>query len=524
MIDHIRAPGRVLLIALLLGLSFNAFFLFHPLGLSVPLYTLLVLTGLVWLSQREKRLGTKRHRWLYLPLLFFAFMVPLRANLFLTFLNLCALIGLFSFVAYFYTGKRILDLRLIDYAVIPLIAAGNALSHSFPLISRSLVALLARQKEQPRLVPIARGLLLATPILIFFTILLASADLIFADWLRRIFTFTDSTTFWELVARVSTILIVTAFWAGGYAYALRRQDDDPAGQEATDSPIDERQEATIELGFVESTVILISVNLLFIAFGLVQFAYLFGGLTYLNIENFSYATYARQGFFELVTVSVLTLVLILGLNWVTRRENKGQLRQFNGLSSLMVVLVLVLLSSAFYRLWLYETAFGFTELRLYSHVFMGWLAALFVWFLLTVWKRAHYFTVGIFVAIIGFIVTLNLINPDAFITRHNINRFVAMGEMAVLDLAGDESDRLVVEGTGRGTSLDTTYLANLSNDAIPELLSRLDDLPNDQQEALRERLADRLERLEARFTEEAAWQSFHFSHWRAYQRLLALDL
>ena len=34
----------------------------------------------------------------------------------------------------------------------------------------------------------------------------------------------------------------------------------------------------------------------------------------------------------------------------------------------------VMLASAFQRLLIYEGVFGFTELRLYSHVFMIWLA------------------------------------------------------------------------------------------------------------------------------------------------------
>ena len=81
--------------------------------------------------------------------------------------------------------------------------------------------------------------------------------------------------------------------------------------------------------------------------------------------------------------------LILGLNWLTRRESKRQIRFFNILSSVLILFVLVLLLSAFRRMMLYEAAFGYTELRLIVYVFMGWLGLLLLWFLATLWRRCQ---------------------------------------------------------------------------------------------------------------------------------------
>lgn len=521
MIEHIHSPGRVLIVAFLLGLAFNALFLGHSLGVSVPIYILLILASLNWLGRRENQLSTHQHRWLYLPLIFLAVMVAIRANSFLTFLNVTAIIGLLSFIAYYFNGDDLFDLTLFGYPFIPLVAMFHTLGYSVRIVPEGVADLSAGIKGGRNLAPIGRGLLLAGPILLIFTVLLASADLVFADWLRRLFSFTEDGTVWEWGIRTIVIIFVTTFWAGGFAYAFRLRDEDELGDERTDAQeSNERVPLTPPLGFIESATILSSVNLLFVAFGIVQFAYLFGGLTYLNIEDFSYATYARRGFFELVTVSLLTLALILGLNWLTRRENKREMLRFNALSSVMVVLVLVLLSSASYRLSLYELAFGFTELRLYSHVFMIWLAALFLWFLVTLWKRPHQFTIGIFVAALGFVATLNLINPDAFITRHNINRYLTTGEITLPDPDHNESARVIVS---REDDLDTAYLFDLSYDAIPELVRRFADLPANDRAQLRNRFSDRLDTLESQLAEES-WPSFHWSKWRAYRALQGLDL
>ena len=53
-----------------------------------------------------------------------------------------------------------------------------------------------------------------------------------------------------------------------------------------------------------------------------------------------------------------------------------------------------MLVSAFKRLLLYEMAYGFTEMRIYPHVFMIWLGLLLGWFLVTLWFKPGRFAIG----------------------------------------------------------------------------------------------------------------------------------
>ena len=194
---------------------------------------------------------------------------------------------------------------------------------------------------------------------------------------------------------------------------------------------------------------MVLVNMLFAAFVGIQFTYLFGGAANVTEAGYTFADYARRGFFELLTVAILTMLLVLGLNWLSRRENKRQIRLFNGLGSVLVSLVLVMLVSAWRRMALYEAAFGYTELRLMVYVCMAWLAVTLVWFLLTMWIRPDRFALGALLAVIGFVATLNLINPDGFVARQNLDRYVRTGD------------------------LDAAYLTTLSNDAEPQLVRGL---------------------------------------------------
>src|SRR5207248_10799519 len=121
------------------------------------------------------------------------------------------------------------------------------------------------------------------------------------------------------------------------------------------------------LGAVEANTVLIAVNLLFLAFVVVQFAYLFSGRTLTTLEDSNYKHYARKGFGELIAVSVLTLGMILALRWLARHDTEGQTRIFNALSTLMIGLSLVILTSAWLRMFYWEEVADYiaTALRLY---------------------------------------------------------------------------------------------------------------------------------------------------------------
>jgi hypothetical protein len=154
-----------------------------------------------------------------------------------------------------------------------------------------------------------------------------------------------------------------------------------------------------------------------------------------------------RGFFELVAVSILTLGLVLALDWVTLRQNKSENNLFRALSVVMVCLTLFMLLSAWQRMSLYETEFGFTHLRIYTRVFMVWLAALFGFFLLALFNvRENIFALGVLFVSIGFLGSLNLLNVDRYIAERNIDRYYA------------------------GEVLDVRFLGLLSADAVPAII------------------------------------------------------
>jgi hypothetical protein len=395
-------------------------------------------------------------------------------------------------IAHFFAAGWVERTGLVRYPLILLQVGGNALVRPAPLVSASVNLQSARERGSRNLLPVLRGILLALPVLLLFSCLLVSADLVFAKYVDEFLDLEFLADLLEWLWRGILVLFVAWVAAGGLVYALNRRD-------AADAPgVVEKGIAglrrAISIGFIEVTIVLASVDLLFLVFVWIQFVYLFGGQANITVEGYTYAEYARRGFFELVAVSILTLGLILGLYQIGRRETRWQRYAFNGLSSLMVGLVLVMLASAFQRLRLYEAAFGYTQLRLYSHVFMAWLGFAFLWFLVILWYQPDRFAIGALVAALGFLITLNVVNPDAFIARQNLARYQAIGK------------------------LDMYYLTRLSDDAIPILVRHIDQLGDADRPVLNDHLRTRLEEMQSSPTWRR-WPAFHLARWRVHNLL-----
>ena len=219
--------------------------------------------------------------------------------------------------------------------------------------------------------------------------------------------------------------------------------------------------AVFTLGTVETVIILGLIDLLFLGFVIIQVQYLFGGMDFIQqAPDFKLADYARRGFGELVAVSALVLPMLLASHWLLRREAGKTERIFKVLAGVQIGLLFVIMVSAVQRLVLLtgELGYGLTTVRFYPMVFMIWLAVVFGWFTLTVFRGArNHFAWGALWSAIVILGVTNLINPDAFIAQTNV--------------------RLMHQGR----AFDAGYNSHLSDDAVPILFDALPSMnPDDQ--------------------------------------------
>jgi hypothetical protein len=130
-------------------------------------------------------------------------------------------------------------------------------------------------------------------------------------------------------------------------------------------------------------------------------------------------------------------------------------------------------------------------------VLMVWIAVLLAAFLsLLSLRQTPRFATAALVVALGFTITLDALNPDAFIVWQNLQRYE------------------------RGEELDVGYLGSLSADAVPQLMPLMSLYGPEIREAAGPWLRRHLVRLDERQA-EGGWPSYHVGYSRAYRVLNA---
>ncbi len=492
-------PNRFWVIVILLGWTFDFLFWEKPLGINFAIImTLCLATGILLLRGDGLRLS-HRSGLLLLPIAFLTAMTFIRLEPMTVFLSVVMILFLMGVFALTYRSGEWPRYSLLDYAFGYLLLAGSMIIRPLGLAAenRRLLAghssLSPSEKRGAWIWPFVRGIVIALPVIAIFASLLSSADPIFAQRFEGFIDLFNIDNLPEYIFRLVYILVFAYALAGAFLHAAQKSDEN----------VQEKTWVSPFLGFTESTIVLGSVVILFIIFVVIQFQYFFGGQANISIEGYTYSEYARRGFGELVAVAFFSLFLLLGLGSITRRENESQRRSFSLLGIGLAGLLIVMLIAAFQRLALYEAAYGFSRLRTYTHVFMIWLGLLLIAVvLLEVLRRERAIGLAMISAALGFIISLNMLNVDAFIVNQNVRREIR-----------STTDQSFAQGRA---DLDTQYFLDLSDDAIPPLVRafRAESMPESVRKKIGAALTCMLyEREQSEYV--IPWQGFHFSRLNA---------
>ncbi|MFN8617315.1 MAG: DUF4173 domain-containing protein [Dehalococcoidia bacterium] len=448
-------PLSFLAAFLLLGVAGDVLFHGQQLGINVLLWTI-VLAGVVGACSIS--LGGPirgEGRMLLLPALVLAGFVAWRAYPVLQAVNVGSLVAILSIASFRLQRGHIRFGAVTEYLWLACLAAA-ALATGMYRLAREHVSWPASNAvlRSTYASPLIRGLAVALPLLAIFAGLFAAADFLFADILRAPLEFD--------VARVARHIGITLVWgwigaAVVYGAAIDRNLHElPAFHPAP----------RFRWGIIEVSTVLGLLDLLFLAFVAVQIRYLFGGAGQVQVsEGLTYAEYARHGFFELLAVAALVLPVVLGAHWLLRESSPVLRVTFRVLATTLVLLLFVVIASAFQRMRMYVDEFGLTQLRLYATVGMAWLALTFAWLIVTVLReRRQQFAFGALLAGLLVVFGLNVLNPDAFIVNTNVDR-------------------------ADTRAFDAAYALSLSPDATPTLIAALPRLGDVEACAVAEGLA-----------------------------------
>lgn len=474
---------QLIFISLGLAITFNFLFFDQLIGISILIFTAILL-GTVTLFSWHQPLRFRPSQWLILPILFFALMPSIRANEFLSFLNICATLGLLMLLAHELVGTPTFLMNLRDYfilvALVPLKMLGKAL-HSISLISQ----IHSTSKHRDLWIRVFKGVIMAVPILIIFGVLFSQADLAFSQFATSLIDINISERvmqylFWLLVAFVSALSFLS--------YIFFPPETPPVAKSPAAVLPDRNIEALVFLGLI---------SILFLVFIVFQITYLFGGEANIAKAGFTYAEYARRGFWELLAVAILSLVVLLASEKYAGFVSK-QNKQFLLPALILIAEVMIVIASAFKRLSLYIDAYSLTTLRFYTAGFIMLLFALFILLAVkfTKTKPEQFFTSGALLLVITFLVAVNIMNPDAFIAQANLEQY------------------------SRTDQIDVLHLGQLSADAAPWKLELHKKLAGEDKEVMRGSIQKQKEYLK---NHSNNWQSANLARTRALKLLQGFE-
>jgi hypothetical protein len=410
--------------ALLVGLTADQALRVGTFGLAASL-TVVVAALALW---RAGRLITVESRALGVAAVLFAAWLTVRASPWLLWPDLAMSFALLGLAASLALRGSLLDLGIAEAAA----RSTHAFIHGVAGAAFAIQPLARIRTRVAVVAPLVRGLLIAAPLAILLAGLLAAADPVFAS-------------FFNLNLDLGRLVLDVVYVGAGSLIAaglLRLAAAEPLPR--VDGP-------TWRLGSIEGLVVLAVLDAIFAAFAVAQAIAATGAAgDTLRSAGVTYADYARSGFFQLLWVAGITAVILILFSRITGLTEPTTRRAFEVLSQIAVALTLLIVVVAFQRLSLYEDAYGFTMLRLYSHIFAVWIAAVFLLLaadMAGLFRRRRWFVGAASISAMAVLMSLNLLNPEAIVVALNVDH---------------------AQSTHR---IDAQYFAELSSDATPALLA-----------------------------------------------------
>ncbi|WP_313339697.1 DUF4173 domain-containing protein [Sedimentibacter sp.] len=452
-------------------------------GISIPLFILIQFAAIYFVIRNKGEVKNFRGIFWMVPIFIISLNRFISASDLWGPMNFLVIVGLYSVMILMLKGNLIINkLNLKGIVLVILNVFVPIINFIIPF---RWIAERSKDKERTLLIKrIVIGILISVPSVLFLVFMLSSADMVFKNnfdnylmWIEKIF---DTFNIFKLI--VGTIAGLYLF---GHLYSVFEEKDNSMENIITLNSNSFKAKGDM----IILNILLVSILFIYTIFMVIQFRYLFSAGELPNELN--YAEYARRGFFELVFLSVLNIGLILLISYLLKDKIYVEKNKWGTVTKMMLIYLCIitgtLLVSSYYRMSLYDGAYGFTRLRILVYLFLLFEAVGLTATLIYILK--HNFNLLFVYAVIGigFYLTINIVKIDTIIAKRNIDMYLA----------------------GQTESLDMDYLTSLSVDAAPEIMRLVnDDIGFMVKYQARSYLQAKYEYLSNR---EYNWQSYNLS-------------
>ena len=471
-----KTPARnIILAALIVGLDGDRLLR----GGEVRLGFAVWIAGLVICTWAIGKSHSRERHLVFCGTVLAAFGLALRDSPMLNAIDMLSVLCMGALSVWVGSGRRVADLTILESVRAGILAMINTIAGAANVIGDAAARRTGGASGKGIAGALVVGSVLAAPPLLVVGALLASSDKVF----DRILSTLASGIMSDGLAHLLVIALL-AWRASGWMRATLG-DAIGATVEVPASP---------RLPFMSVSIGLYALIVLLGTFIAVQARVVFGGAAFLRqTEGLTVATYARDGFFQLILAAGVVLITLVMAEWFLTDDDAVGRRRYRTAAVILLAMVATLLVSSAVRIGLYVNEFGLSIDRSLASAAIVWVSAALATFAGTTLRNApaKFMPVTLLVTI-GWVALLNLSNPEAITVRVNLAR------------------------AARGESFDAAYHGRLSADALPALRAGALVLSAGECSALEATVRSRLAgRFGSSGDASGDWRSRNVALWRA---------
>ncbi|EWM53130.1 DUF4153 domain-containing protein [Ruminococcus flavefaciens] len=411
---------------LIAAFCFVRYVLFHAMGfITTGVFAAIIIISAVYMKKKECSFSAF-NKVLMVILFIFTIVFSITSNNLIKVLNALFLFGGISYLVYSVGAGNSGVERYLPFALTKAV-----FEYPFSCFDKQAAITsdsLSKSKAGSNAKYIFIGLLLTVPLTAIVAALLMSAD----DGVERILTnLADSIfsmEFWNVLIQLSLALPCSLYMFGMLYKNTHRKDIKVLDPQVCKQKI-------FNMRFVSNLVVYTAVTpicILYVMFFISQANYFLSAFSNDLPEGFTYADYARRGFFELFAVALINLGVLVFMSLHSKKAGKEKPFALKLYSIVLSVFTIILIATAMSKMVMYINRYGLTRLRVYTSWFMILLAFVFIMIIIKQFRFEMKFARNMAVIFTLMFAVLCFSRPEAVIVKYNIEMYRS-GQLEELD-------------------------------------------------------------------------------------------
>ena len=433
-------------------------------GLSMLLFILPLTYYIIYILQQNNKIENSKAKILLIPITLLSSTYFIFNNAFFNTMNSFIIpILIIILISALFNEKFKLNLSLITNIIelifIPLSCIGETFEKLKDYLTNKFKLNIKLEKQQTTR-KVIKSIFITIPVVLIIILLLSSADEIFGSIFSSVFENVVNSiikiNISSLITRIILVISLFAYLISFFYYITVNYEI----EETIENKKKIVDNFTIKM-------ILTALNIIYLVFCYIQIKSLF-----MKNVDINYAEYARQGFFQLMIVSIINLITILIAKQSDEDTQKSTYT--NVMSLIMIAFTFIILISSAVRMYFYESAYGYTLLRLLVYCILLTETLLLIPTTLYILNKKINLVKTYFSIIITIYVCMNFANFDNIIAKRNIDRYIETGKIDMYYLR-TETGTDAVSQIIRIVEIDKE-INNTQIDALKYLKSIYEDL------------------------------------------------